>query len=145
MESSPSSSSTDPSSDDDESEAGRGPLDHLPDVRGTAPGVSASGPAPLGGGEDASRLAIAHPGAEADTPEARALRKRVVSPRDPMAEMEQSMVGAIQPHPQRDEGASESSEGRPAPTNTEVVPPPPPPPLQRARGTVPKRLCPCSR
>ena len=34
VEPSPSSSSMDPSSDDDESEAGRGPLDHLPDVRG---------------------------------------------------------------------------------------------------------------
>ena len=146
MESSPSSSSTDPSSDDDESEAGRGPLDHLPNIRGMAPGVSVSGPAPLGGGgEDASGLSIARPGAEADTPEARALGKRAISLRDLMAEMERATAGAIQPHPQRDEGASESSEGWPAPTNTEVVPPPPPPLLQRTRGAVPKRLCPRSR
>ncbi|XP_066354806.1 uncharacterized protein [Miscanthus floridulus] len=40
VELSSSPSSTDSSSDDDESEAGRGPLDHLPDVRGTAPGAS---------------------------------------------------------------------------------------------------------
>ena len=36
-EPSPSSSSRDSSSDDDECKAGRGPLDHLPDVRETAP------------------------------------------------------------------------------------------------------------
>ena len=75
-------------------------------------------------------LAIARPGTEADTLEARALGKRAISPRDPMAEMERAMVGAIQPHPQRDKGASESSKGRPAPADTEVVPQPPlPPPL----------------
>ena len=111
-----------------------------------APGVSASGPAPLGGGGgDASGLAIARPRAEADTPEARALGKRAVSPRDPTVEVERATAGAIQPPPQRDGGASESGEGQPAPADTEVVPPPPPPPLQRTRGAVPKRLCPRSR
>ena len=143
---SPSSSSLDPSSDDDdEVEAGRGPLDHLPDVRGAAPGASASGLTSPGGGEGVSGLATARPRAEADSPEARASGKRAVSPRDPMADMEWAMVGAIQPHPQRDEGASESGEGRLAPADTEVVPPPPPLPLQRTRDAVPKRLCPCSR
>jgi hypothetical protein len=49
-EPSPSSSSMEFSSDDDESEVGRGPLDHLPDVRETVPGASASGPAAPGEG-----------------------------------------------------------------------------------------------
>ncbi|XP_066361178.1 uncharacterized protein [Miscanthus floridulus] len=44
-------------------------------------GASASGPtSPGGGGEDASGLVIARPRAEADTPEARVLGKRTVSP-----------------------------------------------------------------
>jgi len=134
------------SDDDDESEAGRGPLDHLPDVRETVPGASASGlTSPGGGGEGASGLAIARPGAEADTPEPRASGKRAISPMGSTAEVERAMAGAIQLPPQRDEGASESSEGRPAPADTEVVPQPPPPPLQRTRGAVPKRLCPRSR
>ena len=88
------------SDDDDESETGRVPLDHLPDVRETVPGVSASGlTSPGGGGEGASGLAIARPGAEADTPEARALAKRAVSPMGSTAEVEQVTAGAIQPPP----------------------------------------------
>ncbi|XP_066358206.1 uncharacterized protein [Miscanthus floridulus] len=48
LEESPSPSlSTDASDGDDEGEMGRGPLDHLPDIRETVPGVSASG----GGGD----------------------------------------------------------------------------------------------
>ena len=96
-EPSPSSSSLDPSSDDDdEVEAGWGPLDHLPDIRGAVPGASASGlMSPGGGGEGVSGLATARPGAEADTPEARASGKRAVSPRHPMAEVERATAGAI--------------------------------------------------
>ena len=54
-EPSPSSSSMEFSSDnDDESEVGWGPLDHLLDVRETVPGASASGlMSPGGGGEGA--------------------------------------------------------------------------------------------
>ncbi|XP_066311437.1 uncharacterized protein [Miscanthus floridulus] len=145
MEPSPSPSSTDSSSDDDESEAGRGPLDHLPDVRGTAPGASASGPAfPRGGGEDASGLAIACPGAEADMSEARTLGKRAVSLMGSTAEVERATAGATQQPPQRVEGASKSSEGRPTPVDMGAVPPPPPPPLRRMRDAVRKLLCPHS-
>ena len=82
-----------------------------------------------GGGEDALGPAITRPGAEADAPEARALGKRAVSPVGSTAEVEQVMVGAAQPPPQRVKGAPESGKGRPAPVDTEVVPPPPPPPL----------------
>ena len=91
MEASPSLSlSTDSSGEDDESEEGQGPLDHLPDV-----GALASGPAFLGGGEEsASGPAISRPGAEADTPEARALGNHTVSPVGSTAEVEQMMVGA---------------------------------------------------
>ena len=72
VEASPSLSPSEDSSDgDDESERGRGPLDHLPDIGETMPGASESSPALLGGGgEDASGLAIARPGAKANTPEA---------------------------------------------------------------------------
>ena len=87
-------------------------MDHLPDVRETVPGASASGlMSPGGGGEGASGLAIARPRAEADMPEARASGKRAVSPRDPMAEVEQATAGAIQPPSQRAEEALESGEG----------------------------------
>ena len=140
MEASPSLSlSTNSSGEDDESEVGRGPLDHLPDV-----GASARGPASPGGGEDASGTVIARPEAEADTPEARALGKRAVSPVGSMVEVEQAVVGATYLPLQRVEGASESGEGQPAPADMEAVTPPPPPPLQR-RDAVPKRLCPRSR
>ena len=81
----------------DESEAGRGPLDHLPDVRETTPRASASGlTSPGGGGEGASGLAIARPGAEADTPEARVFAKRAVNPMGSTAEVERATAGAIQ-------------------------------------------------
>ena len=88
------------SDDDNESEAGRGPQDHLPDIRETVPGASASGlTSPGGGGEGASGLAIARPRAEADMPEARALGKCAVSPRDSMAEVERATAGATEPPP----------------------------------------------
>ena len=82
LEESPSPSlSTDASDRDDEGEMGRGPLDHLPNVGETVPGASVSSPAlPGGGGGAASGSAIARLGAEADTPEERALGKRAVSP-----------------------------------------------------------------
>ena len=105
-----------------------------------------SGPAFLGGGgEDALGLAIACPGAEANTPEAQALGKRAVSLMGSTVEVERAMVGATQQPLQRVEGASESGEGRPAPADTGAMPPPPPPPLQRMRGAVQKLLCPHSR
>ncbi|XP_066391695.1 uncharacterized protein [Miscanthus floridulus] len=136
--------SIDASDGDDESERGRGPLDHLPNVGETALEASASGPAPLGGGgEDASGPAIAHSRAEADTPEARALGKCAVSLVGSMAEVEQVVAGAMQLPPQRTEGVPKSGEGRLALADTEAVPLPPPPPLQR-RVTVPKRLHPHS-
>jgi hypothetical protein len=99
-EPSPSLSSMDSSTDDDESEAGQGPLDHLLDVRGTAPKASTSGSASLGGGgEDASRLVIARLGAEADMPKTRALGKRAISPMGSMAEVELAMAGVTQQPP----------------------------------------------
>ena len=70
----------DASDGDDEGERGRGPLDYLPDIEETAPGASASSPALPGGGGATSGSAIARLGAEADTPEERALGKRAVSP-----------------------------------------------------------------
>ena len=79
---------------------------------------------PGGGGEDASGLAIARSRAEADTPEARALVKCAVNPIGLTVEVERVMVGATQPPPRRVEGAPEPGEGRPASTDTEVVPPP---------------------
>lgn len=136
-EPSPSPSSMDSSSDDDESEARRGPLDHLPDVRETVPGASTSGPvSPGGGGEDASGLAIAHPRAEADTPKTRALGKHAVNPMGSTMEVERATAGATQPPLQRVEGELEPGEGRPVPADTGVVPPPPPPPLSRTRDAV---------
>ena len=123
------------SSDDDESEVGRGPLDHLPDVRETTPGASVSGLASLGGGgEGALGLAIARPRAEADTPKTWASRKHVVSPMGSTVEVEQATAGAL-----------ESSKGRPVPADTRAVPLPPPPPLLRMRDVVWKLLLPCSR
>ena len=75
LEESPSPSlSTEASDGDEKVEGGRGPLDHLPDVVEVAPGVSESIPAPPGrGGEADPGPADARSGAEADTPEARAL------------------------------------------------------------------------
>ncbi|XP_066374841.1 uncharacterized protein [Miscanthus floridulus] len=136
--------STDALNRDDESKMGRGPLDHLPNVGETALGALASSPALLGGGgEDASGPVIARPRAKADTPKARALGKRVVSPVGSMVEVEQVAAGATQLPPQRIKGASESNKSRPAPADTEAMPSPPPPPLQR-RVMVPKWLHPRS-
>ncbi|XP_066358095.1 uncharacterized protein [Miscanthus floridulus] len=80
------------------------------------PGASASSPAlPGGGGGDASGPVIARPGVEADTPEARALGKRTVSPMGSTAAVEQVAAGATQLPPQRTDGAPGSVEDRPAP------------------------------
>ncbi|XP_066311442.1 uncharacterized protein [Miscanthus floridulus] len=125
---------------------GRGPLDHLPDIGETVLGALASSPAlPDGGGGAIPGSVIAGPGAKADTPEVRALGKRVVSPVGSTAAVEQVAAGAKQPPPQRTEEAPGSIEDRLAPADTEVVllPPPPPPPLQ-TRVAVPKRLQPRS-
>ncbi|XP_066320771.1 fruit protein pKIWI501-like [Miscanthus floridulus] len=133
----------DSSSDDDESEVGRGSLDHLPDVRGTTPRASASGPAfPGEGGEDASGLAIACPEAEADMPKTRALGKRAVSLMGSMVEVERATVGATQQPLWRVERALEPGEGRPVPTDTGAAQPPLPLPLSRTRDTVWKLLFP---
>ena len=100
VEASPTSSlSVDSSDEDDESERGRGPLDHLPDVRETAIGASASSPALPGGGDGAPVSTIAHPTSEADTPELRALRKRAVSSVGSTVVVEQAAVGATQVPP----------------------------------------------
>ena len=99
---------------------------------------------PGGEGEDTLVPAIAHPGSEADTPEARALGKHAVSPLGSTAEVEQVTVGATQLPPQKIEGALGFGGDRSAPVDTEAVPLPPPPLLQR-RVAVPKRLHPCSR
>ncbi|XP_066358482.1 uncharacterized protein [Miscanthus floridulus] len=134
VEPSPSPSLSDSLSDDDESEARRGTLDHLPDVRGIVLGASASSLAFLGGGgEDALGPAIACPGAQADMPEARALGKRAVSPVGSTTEVEQAAAGATQPPPPGVEGAPEPDEGQPAPADTGAVPPSPPLPVQRTR------------
>ena len=141
MELSPSPSLSE-DSEDDGFERGQGPLDHLPDVGETAPGASASSPAFLwGGGEGASGSAIAHPGDEADTPEARALGKRAVGPLGSTIVVEQAAVETTQLPPQRVEGVSESDEGRLAPADTGAMSLLP---LQR-RVAVPKWLQPHSR
>ena len=146
MEESPSPSlSTKASDGDDEGEMGRGPLDHLPGVVEVAPGASVGSPAPLGGGGESDLgLAVARSRAEADTPEARALGKRVVSSVGSAAVVEQVAVETTPPPPQRTEGAPGSIEDRPAPMDSEATPLPPPPPL-RTRFAVAKRLLPRSR
>ena len=132
----------DASDGDDEGEKGRDPSDHLPDVEETAPGALASSPAfPGGGGGAASGSAIARLGAEADTPEARALGKCAVSPLGSTTAVEQVAVGATQLPPQRTEGASGSVEDHSAPMDTKAMPLPPPPPA-RTRVAVAKRLPP---
>ena len=103
------------------------------------PGALASSPALLGGGGGADPgSAIARSGAEADTPEARALGKRAVSPVGSVA------AEAMQLPPQRTEGAPGSVEGQPVSMDTEAMPLPPPPPSQR-KVAVPNRLQPRSR
>ena len=140
VELSPSPSPSENSSDEDGGiEGGRGPLDHLPDVGETVPGVSVSSPAlPGGGGGGAPQSAIAYPASEADTPELWALGKRAIGPLGSTVVVEQAAVEATQLPPQRVEGVSESNEGRLAPVDTRAVSLPPPP-LQR-RVTVLKRL-----
>ena len=146
LEESPSTSlSTEASDGDDKVEGGRGPLDHLPDVMEVAPGVSASSPAPPGrGGEADPGPAVARSGAKADTPEARALGKRAISPVGSAATAEQVAVEATPPPPQRTKGAPGSAEDRPAPMDTDATPLPPPPP-SRMRFAVAKLGLPCSR
>ena len=137
--------STDALDGDDEGEMGWGPLDHLPNIGETVPGVSANSPTfPGGGGGAAPGSAIAHLGAEADTPEAWALGKRVVSPVGSTAAVEQVAAGATQLPPQGIKGVPGSVEDWPAPVDTKVVPLPLPSPAQR-RVIVSKRLQPCSR
>ncbi|XP_066334355.1 uncharacterized protein [Miscanthus floridulus] len=140
LEESPSPSlSTNASDEDDEGEMGRGPLDHLPDVGETVPGVLASSPVLLGGGGGAAPgSAVARLGAKADTPEERALGKRAISPVGSAVVVEQVAAGATQLPPQRTEGAPGSIEDQPAPMNMEVVPLLPPPPAQ-TRVAVAKR------
>ena len=83
--------------------------------------------------------AIARSGAEADTPGARALGKRAVSPVGSTAMVEQVVAEVTQPPSQRTDGVPGSFEDRPAPMDTEAMPLPPPPPLQ-TRVAMPKRL-----
>ena len=146
LEESPSLSlSTEASDGDDEGKGGRGPLDHLPDVVEVVPRALASSPAPPGGGGEADPgPAVARSGAEADTPEARALGKRAVSPVGSAAVVVQVAVEAMPLPQQRTEGAPGSPEDRPAPMDTEAMPLPPPSPL-RTRFAVAKRLPPRSR
>ncbi|XP_066392786.1 uncharacterized protein [Miscanthus floridulus] len=85
---------------------------------------------------------ITRPRAKANTPKARALGKCAVSPVGSTAEVEQAAARAMQPPLQRVKGASESSEGWPAPADMGAMPSPLPPPLQRTRDAVRKLLCP---
>ncbi|XP_066381186.1 uncharacterized protein [Miscanthus floridulus] len=129
---------------DDEGEVRRGPLDHLPDVGETVPGASASSPVLPGGGGADPGSAIARSGAEADTPEARALGKRTVGPVGSAAAVEQVAAEATQLPPQRTEGVPGSIEDQPAPMDMEAMPLPPPPPLRTRVAMVkrlPSRLC----
>ena len=97
VEASP-STSVEGSSGDDGGEGGRGPLDHLPNVREMVLGASAGGPASQGGGEDGdSGRMSARPAAEDDMPETRALGKRAVSLLGSTAEVEQAAVGPAPP------------------------------------------------
>ena len=98
VELSPSPSPSENSSDEDGGiEGGRGPLDHLLDVRETVPGASASSPAfPGGGGDGATGSAIAHPTLEADMLEIWALGKGAVGPLGSTVVVEQAAVEATQ-------------------------------------------------
>ena len=104
LEESPSTSlSMEASDGDDGSEVGGGPLDHLPDIVEVVPGAMASSSALLGGGGEADPgSAVVRSGAEADTPEARALGKRAVSPVGSVAVVEQVAVEATPPPPAED-------------------------------------------
>ena len=109
LESSPSLLVSDSSSDDGEVEEGKGTLDHLPNVREVATGVSLVD----------VRLVV-----EGDTPKTRA-----VSPVGSTEEVEQATPGTAQPSPRTVEGVSGSGGDQPVPADTEAVPSPPPPPL----------------
>ena len=87
---------------------------------------------------------MAPSGAEADTPEARALGKRAASPVSSAVAAEPMAVEATPPAPQRIEGAPRSAEDRSAPMDTDVTPLPPPP-LLRRRFAVAKLGLPCSK
>ena len=140
MEESPSTSlSMEASDGDDGSEVGGGPLDHVPDIVEVVPGAMASSSAPPGGGGEADPgPAVARSGAEADTPEARALGKRTVSPVGSAVVVEWVAAEATPPALQRIEGAPGSAEDRPASMDTEATPLPLPPPL-RVRFVVAKQ------
>ena len=98
LEESPSTSlSMEASDGDDGSEVGGGPLDHLPDIVEVVPEAMASSSALLGGGGEADPgSTVARSGAEADTPEARALGKCAVSPVGSAAAVEQVAAEATQ-------------------------------------------------
>ena len=120
-------------------------MDHLPDIVEVVPRVLASSPTPPGGGGEADPgPVVARFGAVADTPEARALGKRAVSPVSSAVTAEPVAVEATPPAPQRIEGAPGSAEDRPAPVDTDAMPLPPPPPLQM-RFAVAKRGPPHSK
>ena len=91
-----------------------------------------SSPAPPGRREEADPgQAVAPSGAVADTPEARALGKRAISPVSSAVAAEPVAVEAMPPALQRIEGAPGSAEDRSAPLDTDVMPLPPPPLLRR--------------
>ena len=115
---------SDSSGDDGEVEEGKGTLDHLPDIREVATGVSLVD----------VRLVV-----EGDAPET-----RVVSSVGSAEEVEQATPGTAQPSPWTVEGVPGSGGDKPVPADTEAVPSPPPPPLQR-RDAIQKRLCPRSQ
>ena len=120
-------------------------MDYLPDVVEVMPEALASSSAPPGGGGEADPgPAVARSGAEADTPEARALGKLAVSPVGSVAVAERVAAEATPPALQRIEGAPGSTEDRPASMDTEATPLPPPSPL-RMRFAVAKRGPPRSR
>ena len=124
LESSPSLSVSGSSGDVGAVEEGKGTLDHLPDVREVATGVSLVD----------VRLVV-----EGDTPETRA-----VSPVGSAEEVEQATPGAAQSSLRTVEGVPGSGGDHPVPVDSEAVLPPPLPPLQR-RDAMQKRLLPRSR
>ena len=124
LESSPSVSVPGSSGDVGTVEEGKGTLDHLPDVREVATGVSLVD----------VRLVV-----EGDTPETRA-----VSPVGSAEEVEQATLGAAQLSLRTVVGVPGSGGDQPVPADIEAVPPPLSPPLQR-RDAIQKRLCPRSQ
>jgi len=106
LESSPSLSVSGSSGDIGMVEEGKGTLDHLPDVREVATGVSLVD----------VRLVV-----EGDTPETRAV--------SPVGSAEEVVPGTAQPSPRTVEGVPGSDGDQPLPMDTEAAPPPPLPPL----------------